>query len=277
MMLMRRLFIICLAAALASTGLSACVTQQQVREIVAESNAAMITPYLEVPGRKASDSDDWKDSVTRIDQLIAANPDQKTLVNHLRVRQAMLLTVYKQSNLAEQRWKDVDYSALTNARDKSLYENRESLVWWYKRSADGTPLSDDEIKRGRQGKQELTTTLANLKDKSIILYLATIEAQISLRLANEADVSSAEKQAIVAGEMVWGLEQYVNHFSEQDQQWVRNNPTTTDISGATGIADFRNRVWLREVIKAFQTTAANLELSDHIVWMPAWIGDIEFN
>ncbi len=75
------------------------------------------------------------------------NHTAETLVNHLRVRQAMLLTVNGQYNLAEQRWKDVDGSALTNARDKNLYRNSETIVWWYRRAKIQEPL-DLDVARG---------------------------------------------------------------------------------------------------------------------------------
>lgn len=151
------------------------------------------------------------------------NHAAETLVNQLRVRQAMLLTVNGQYNLAEQRWKDVDGSALTKAWDKSLYDNSETIVWWYRRAKIQEPL-DLDIARGH--KQRLDPGLKGLQDPSIRIYLATIQAQIALKTANDADVSDPQKQSEVANTMVRGLERYVQYFSSDDQQWVIDNPNS---------------------------------------------------
>lgn len=272
MKLLQRLLICCLLTAAFSTGLAGCATEQQVRDIVTNSNAAMLSPHLELPGDKESQS--WKQAIGDIDRLIAANPDQKTLVNHLRVRQAMLLTVNGQYNLAEQRWKDVDGGVLTNARDKRLYENSETIVWWYRRAKIQEPL-DFDVARGH--KQRLDTGLKGLQDPSIRIYLATIRAQIALKIANDADVSDPQKQSEVANTMVTDLERYVQYFSPDDQHWVIDNPNSNVMEGESLMADFRNRVWLREIIRNFKITAQELELPSSLAWKPDWVAELELD
>jgi hypothetical protein len=272
---LRRLFILCIAVTVFSIELSGCATEQQVREIVTNTNVAMLSPYLELPGNtKSNGNDGWKNAIMDIDRLIAANPGQTTLVNHLRVRQAMLLTVNGQYNLAEQRWLDVDGSALTNERDKSLYENSETIVWWYRRAKIQEPLELDVARRHKQG---LDPGIEALQDPSIRIYLATLQAQIALRLANDADVSDPLKQSEVARTMVTDLQQYVQHFSPEDQQWVINNPNRNMMAAETLMADFRNRVWLREMIRNYKITAQALELPPALAWKPDWITAPELN
>ena len=80
----------------------ACATKNQVKLIVANSNALMVDRYVERVGGK--DDEGWEGAVAQIDALIAANPDEKVLINHLRVRQAMLLTIHTQITLARMTW-----------------------------------------------------------------------------------------------------------------------------------------------------------------------------
>jgi len=272
MIRLQRRLLLCVVITVFSIQLSACATEQQVREIVTSTNAAMLSPHLELPGDTTSDS--WKNAIRDIDRLIDANSDQTTLVNHLRVRQAMLLTVNGQYNLAEQRWADVDGSALTSERDKSLYENADTIVWWYRRAKVLEPLDPDIASRHEQA---LDLGLQELQDPSIRIYLATLQAQIALRLANDADVSDPQKLSVVADSMVMDLERYVQYFSIQDQQWVIDSPNTNLMEAETLMADFRNRVWLREMIRNYKITAQELELPPALAWKPAWITVLELN
>jgi len=43
------------------------------------------------------------------------------------------------------------------------------------------------------------------------------------------------------------------------------------------MADFRNRVWLREMIRNFKTTAQELELPSSLAWNPDWVAELELD
>jgi hypothetical protein len=73
------------------------------------------------------------------------------------------------------------------------------------------------------------------------------------------------------------LERYVQYFSPEDQQWVINNPSSNLMDTETLMADFRNRVWLREMIREYRSTAQALELPPDLAWKPAWITTLELN
>ena len=111
--------LVTLLAATALMFAGGCATQRQVSIAVAESNAALVSPFLD-RAQPGGSGDTWKEAVSKLDRLIAAHPAEKTLVNHLKVRQAMLLTVNRQDSLASMRWKDIDPGALKTERDRAL-------------------------------------------------------------------------------------------------------------------------------------------------------------
>ena len=75
--------------------LSGCATTNEVKDIVYQSNAAMLTggPIDGMGG----DNPNWKDEVDRIESFITAHPDADITNAALRVRQGMLLAVFQSS------------------------------------------------------------------------------------------------------------------------------------------------------------------------------------
>jgi hypothetical protein len=249
---------------------SGCVTQQQVKAIVAESNAAMVsTSLLTIPNGEQGET--WKDVDNKIDQLIASNPDQPILVNHLRVRQAMLLTVNKQDSLAKVRWGQIDGSALTTERDKALLKNNECLAWWYKRASNADPLDQKERQKTEGYIKNLQESIDGLKSPDIRIYLGTIRAQMDLKLLTSSKIDTPERRKTVVKGLSDGLERYVNLFSEADAQWAKNNWETDIMPEGMTITDLRNASWLRQMIREFKNSAKERNL-DEVVWKPEWIG-----
>lgn len=255
--------------------LGGCVTQSKVKEIVATSNAAMVTPFLNAPGEASQGS--WKDASAKIDQLIAAYPEEKILVNSLRVRQAMLLTVNKQDNLARQVWSQIVSDALTTERDKSLFDSREVLVWWYVRGPDGQALNSQEKKAAEGYLARLDNTIAALQGKDIRIYLGTIRAQIALRIRNDSAATDGTAQGFAAD-----LSKYVELFSDDDQDWVKDQKNANIKEEGMIITDLRNRVWLRSMVKEFKKRAWALLCKNSApntacdpgpapVWKPEWV------
>jgi len=267
-------FVFCLLAVFLVSAMAGCATKQEVGRVVAETNAALMSPYLEEPG-KAGMTTAWKEPVERIDRLIAQYPDERKLVNHLRLRQAMLLTVYEQGNLAEERWKVVDGNELTTERDKSLHACWPHLVWWYKRAGIADPLDFEEMGKAEEALGGLDETLAPLPAGSDTKkYLGTIRAQIALKKANDSDVSSSEKKTRVEEFLVDSLRKYASIFQEKDVKWVRENRVQRP-GELLSISDFRYRVWLREMIEAYRETASALEMEP--IWEPKWIQNLNVN
>lgn len=249
-----------------------CVTQQQVKEIVAESNAAMVSPSLNVPGGEQGAS--WKDAVNKIDQLIASNPDQPILVNHLRVRQAMLLTVNRQDSLASARWKQIDGSALTTERDVALFKNNECLVWWYKRAFNPDPLDKHERQKTEDNIKSLQTSIDGLQFPGTRIYFGTIRAQMDLNLLTGSPIDTQERKQVVVKDLSDALEKYVVLFPEADTQWVQNNWETDLMPDGMTIEDLRNASWLRQMIREF-TNYAKARKLDGVDWKPEWIGKLK--
>jgi len=262
----------CLLAVLLIAGLAGCATKQEVTHIVADTNAAFVSPYLEAP-KTARKGNAWKEPVERIDRLIAQYPDQKKLVNHLRVRQAMLLTVYEQGNLAEERWKAVEDNELTTERDQSLHACWRYLVWWYKRAGIFDPLDAKEMQKAEKALSKLDETMKNVGQGSDIhIYLGTIRAQIALKIANDSDVSTPENEAQVQKNLVASLEAYALLFDQQeDKDWIENNKNT-DGRELRSIKDFRYRIWLREMIKGYKETARSFGMQP--IWKPDWVNNL---
>jgi hypothetical protein len=242
--------------------MTGCVTQQQVKAIVTETNAAMVSPYLQAPKNgEEGVQEAWQQAVTKIDRLIAAHPDQAVLVNHLRVRQAMLLTVNKQQSLAEMRWDQVDAGNLENERERAFYQCRVALVFAYNGlTANLNPAETASLTARRS---EIDTALQYVETRDIRVYLRMVQAHIALKQANEMDEENEQKeiQKILAS----GLNAYVGEFSKEALEWVKANYESVDEEGLT-IGEFRDRYWLRGMIKSYVGEASNSGLSPE--WSP---------
>lgn len=211
-----------LAATLALTG---CVTQQQVQRIVADSNAQLLASQfpepqlLPKPGEPAGD-----DVSRRIDEFIAAHPDQKTLNGSLRVRQAIIYLDRKQYNLAEAAFNAAKaYQPLPGARDDALVNVRESLVWWYENSGGG---SFDEVQMGhatgaRKAFNEEARKRASSPD--IRDFLAETGAWVGLKHFDSVTTSGEQKLL---------MEQTINDYAfvlgAEDLKWLCNPGPMTD-------------------------------------------------
>lgn len=254
-------FLAGLAAILMLTG---CVTQRAVEQAIANANVAMISPYLERPG--ATQGPGWRESIAEMDKLIEAHPGQEVLVNQLRLRQAMLLTVNKQDSLANARWKTIDAGSLTTERDKALYACNPAIVWAYK------TLPQFGVVTAAEAAPYLGQIDAALRPVNTVetrIYLQMIRALIQLKVVNGIDPSEDPMGATEL--LATSLTTFVQAFPAPDQEWVRNNPT----GGAellNSIGDFRRRIWLRETIKQYLSEAKAKNCSPS--WDPAWVTTI---
>ena len=261
-----------LLTAVASLGLffqSSCVTQRAVKQAIAESNVAMIAPFLDRPD--TTQQVGWQDAIKKIDSLIEANPDNPVLVNQLRLRQAMLLTVNKKDALALQRWNTINVSSLKTQRDKALYETRNSLVWSYKTlpsvGSISSQVSNPYI-------AEIDAAVGKTKSTEVGIYLHTIRAQIQLKVASHLNEEDPDEAAIATELLSSSLKTFVEAFSADDHKWVQtSNGGDKDLEMTIG--DFRERIWLRDIIRAY------LEQADYSKyepdWDPKWITKVKPN
>ena len=108
---------------------AACATQNQVAQIVASSNAAMLAGRFDLAVAPTA-GPDGKDAVQqeydRIEAFLAthADPQYLDLTTPLRLRRAVLLLNDRQLNLAKAAFAEVDRGHLHTTRDRELQELR---------------------------------------------------------------------------------------------------------------------------------------------------------
>ncbi len=264
-----------LLAALVLFTTVACITQRQVQEIVATSNAAMV----DVPDLPQADGTvDAKKldaAVARIESIIASHPNQTVLVNTLRVRQAMLLTVHGKLEAAKIVWSKT--SKPTTERDMALYDLRDELVWWF---AAAKNFTDGDIQTGNDALTKFATTCEGLTQNSDIRrYLETMRASIGLQIAtttstvnNDPTARKAKKNA-VAADMAAALGRLAKQFDEDDAAWITANWTSSQEFQDVPVAVVRARVELRKLLKAYFKLAKRKKLDefDPVPWQPDWV------
>ena len=237
--------------------MTACATRRDVQDIVAKSNAALITATITGAGNidsigipyagigqdpTASESKPWMESSAKIDAFIAAHPDQKVTNNALRMRQAILLLSYEQYNLAKASFNMVEPQHLATARDKALYNVRDHLVWWFglNKMAD-MPLS--EFNKADMALNGLQAEINKLGDSPDIRdHLAEMRAWISLNAALNTTSEAKAKTYLEDG-----INNYAGIFTEEDLKELKNNskPSEWDVSMQT----VRKRLRAGAVIK----------------------------
>jgi hypothetical protein len=243
---------------------SGCLTKQAVEDIVVRTNASMVSPYLTRPGEPESANPDQV--LADLDRLVQAHPDNPVLVNHLRLRQAMVLTVHRRTSLAEERWNQVSSSELKSERDRALYASRNVLVWAYHRLPIADGFEDEERTQAKRSLRTLDEALEPVKTRDIMIYLRTVRVQIALKLANSMD-EEREKQAIEEL-MASALNQYAGSFTTEDRSWAKQNFTKPSTPVEMSLNEFRQRIWLRDLIQIYVSEAKSRDLS------PAWGSEV---
>lgn len=249
---------------------SGCVTQREVKLAIAESNAAMISPFLDIPKRSpSSPQEGWKEAIKKMDLLIDVNPDHPVLVNQLRLRQAMLLTVNKKDALAQQRWNTIDASSLKTQRDKALFETRNALVWSYKTlpsvGSISSQVSDPYV-------SEFDDAIGKVKSSDVGIYLSTIRAQIQLKVVSHLNEEDASEAAVATKLLASSLKTFIQAFSDEDRKWVQTS-SGADKELEMSITDFRERIWLRDIIRAYVNEAEYRGYEPK--WDPEWVVDLQ--
>ena len=255
-----------------------CVTQTQVKEIVATSNAAMIdVPALPQADGDAVDEARLNTAVERIETIIAAHPEQTVLINTLRVRQAMMLTVANKPEAAGIVWSKVTKPA--TQRDEALYSLREKLVWWF---GAAKAFKDEDIEKGKQSIASIDAVNKTLpKGSNTRAYLQTMRAAIALAVANKTNTMLGDPEArrvkkrAVADQMVADLKHYTAQYDAQDRRWIEANWTATESFPDVPVSVVRARAELRRLTMAYFKRAQlkKLEEFEPVTWQPGWVNE----
>ena len=201
-----------------------CATQRQTNDVVTDSNAALLA-QLQPDGIGGGGTMDWQSASSKIDALIAANPDQRVANGALRVRQGVLLLAYRQYNLAEAAFDAA--TDLKTDRDKALKALSPWLVWWYQHSADPTlnPLQRD---KAREALTAFDAQIAKVQSSPDIRdFLAEMRAYIGLKLASE-EQGEAKRATFVDT-----LNRYSEIFTPEDLAALAQGNFKPDSSAVT--------------------------------------------
>ncbi len=178
--------------------LQGCATTQEVKTLVESSNRAIIglvesandEQLARLSGDVSLDTDgstgsDWQRSVERIDQFIVANPQSREINNALRVRQASILMMARQLNLAEAVFAEVEPGIVLNPRDRAVYEARDALLLWYRLSGPGRRALDGADQAAiRRHLGDLASAVDDLDEAlAVRRYLEQVRVRMALRLA----------------------------------------------------------------------------------------------
>ncbi|PQP35057.1 hypothetical protein C6A37_04495 [Desulfobacteraceae bacterium SEEP-SAG9] len=253
-----------------------CVTQTQVKEIVATSNAAMVdVPDLPQADSGVVDEAKLMAAIERIETIIATHPNQPVLINTLRMRQAMMLTVANKPRAAKMVW--IQVAKPPGQRDAALYTLQEELVWWFGVAKN---FKDEDVETGMGYLGKIETVCNVLPKRSNIRdYLETMRAAIGLTIANKTSTMHNDtgkrklKKKEVADQMVAYLKRFAEQFDESDQVWIKSNWTATEAFPDIPVSVVRARVELRRLMMEYfkRTKVKKLEEFEVVMWQPGWV------
>ena len=188
-----RLGVVVLALALCA----GCATTKQVQSIVAESNAALLAAQLPDVGfsgdpATAGKLPDPAAVSKKIDDFIAAHPDQKVAASALRVRQAMLLIVHGEYEMARAAFADA--TELKTDRDKALKALSEPIIWWWEHSQTAA-LNTAQLAQAREHLDAFDREIGKLNSSPDIRdVLAEMRARISLKRVAAIQLADGSKK-----------------------------------------------------------------------------------
>ena len=238
---LRRFAAVLLGAAVLSVA-GGCATQQQVKQIVDDSNARLAAAMLPDPGlapngKRAADAGD---AARRIDDVIAAHPDQKALASSLRVRQGVIYLNEGSYNLAAAAFDSADSAQLFTDRDRALKELAPHLVWWY-RTAERAPMPIAELGRAAAAMQAMKAQTAKRKDSPDVRdWIAETGAWIGLAYFAATPDATRQKSALEDA-----INDYSVIFTAADFAWLCT-PSRADAT--VPLPDLRRRLRAQTII-----------------------------
>jgi hypothetical protein len=248
------------AAALAATLLlvvGGCLTQQQVKQIVEDSNAQLAATMLPDPGVAPDGKPvaEAGDVAGRIDELIAAHPDNGALASSLRVRQGVIYLNEGSYNLATAAFDAADPTQLFTDRDQALKELAPHLVWWY-RTVDGpVPMPIGELDNAEAAMKAMQEQVAKREGSPDVRdWIAETRAWIGLAYFSATPDAARQKAALEDA-----INQYSKILTEQDLEWLCT-PSRPDVPGA--LPDVRRRLRSQTVIAAAKESVGSVAAED---------------
>ncbi len=256
---------------LVSILLSSCATKKAVQLAVAESNEAIVAMFVDQPDLMRRDASlmknpGWRAPVNELQKIIDNNPNNPILVNHLLARQAWVLTVYGQNNLADQVWNKVDPNNLHSERAANLYANRNSLTWWYARLNDPDLIfiegNDESMARSYVTKLDSSASAIN----SIELkpYFATMSASISLVISSGAEPGEQSMVDAVT-DLPKNLQKFMKAFSSEAIKCAGDSTLSNE---EFTIITARNCSFLRTLYDAYVDQATLFNNEGQSITMP---------
>jgi hypothetical protein len=196
-----------------------CVATREVKEIVARSNAAMISNGSLAQANQSKPA--WEAEVARIEAFIENHPDADVTNAALRVREGMLLAIHKQDAYAAQAFAQVkDRGSLVSARDRALYDLHPHIIWWFRVS--DTRFSEGDYAAASDALAAFKTACdrpdAPSAGSGARMYLEEMRAWIALAYANELTDLKLKRSAFLDS-----LDRYADQFTADDIKWLRNN------------------------------------------------------
>ena len=204
-----------------------CATQHQTKDVVTESNAALLAAsrQLQPDGANGGGTVDWQSASSKIDALIAAHPDQRATNGALRVRQGVLLLANRQYYLAQAAFNAA--TDLKTDRDKALKALSPWLVWCYQHSADPT-LNPLQREKAREALSAFDAEIGAVRASPDIRdFLAEMRAYIGLKLASE-EQGDAKRATFIDT-----LNRYSEIFTPEDLDALAQGNLKSDSSAVT--------------------------------------------
>ena len=192
--------------AIAITLLAGCVTTDDVKSIVANSNASLLAaqmPDIDPAGDPAAAKTltDPTAVSREIDEFVAAHPDQAETNSALRIRQAMLFLAYEKYELARDAFAQA--TKPVSDRDKALKKLSDSIIWWWQHARvdnwDASMRNDAASHLGR-----FDAVIKDLGDSpGIHDTLAEMRARLAFHLAKNLQAAdpTLDKRAIFINAM----------------------------------------------------------------------------
>jgi hypothetical protein len=214
---------------LAAVTIAGCVTQEEVRDIVTESNRVTVVNSVSanaLPGSSEASDSTWQDVVNRIETFIAEHPDDQRMIAALRIREAVVLLDAEQVKLARAVFDQIEEAQISGARDRAIYDSREALIWWYGWDAKTITVDD------RESFQDALTSLAEVAeplDKKSDIRRFLEETRVRMAVTFAENLTDKDQIRALLPDP---LNRYGNTFDTADQaaikSWCRNTPSDAD-------------------------------------------------
>jgi hypothetical protein len=260
--------VVAVAALLLAVMATACATQGQVRQIIDDANAASISG--DVGMQPAASGGDWRKAVAAIEAFIQSHPDQPDLTNPLRVREALVLCVHQQDNLAKAAFEQVDAQHLAaTPRERALYEARSVLPWWFKHSTSN--ISDPaSFQTGRVAMKTLAEAVKGLPAISDTRdYLTEMRARIALQLAHHLDDRPRAAEVLVEG--MEGFAETIGETELRSATTAETRPAA-DVEALPTMRRKLNAPWILAQYRHWDQVLAAGGVRP--AWKPAWVASV---